>query len=448
MAVISPYYKKYGNFPTVRGTPNGMSRKRQRVSYPSPRSVSTTGSNSSRFLSDFANVFLPAAATAINPMLGLATRGVQTAMRYARKPAATVARRGMQSTGRFTGYIKRSRLSRRKSRKIQKKANNSYMFSVEKSGSQTPSVSAVLGHSTISRVWGIRMIMGAMLRHLFYKAGIKCNSPTQAMTPMVTGTVIRFWFQYAGASNDNFSLSLTAPITFKECLDAALTAFDTKYDTLSATQVPYDLRFRNMSIESPLTAGAPMSINIDLVNAKLSLWCSSRLKIQNRSINSAGNDEADDVDNVPINCISYSGFGTGLDSRYDYLGLGLCANQECIISTSDPVLAGDAPLPSLLNGVKKSGFIRIQPGGIKTDVLKHKVVMSLDSWSRHFVAPRGNSNLRMPIGKFSFMHYEKTLEANNATPVAMSIAYENQLFLESKLLLTSNDIPIPEFVRS
>jgi len=350
----------------------------------------------------------------------------------------------------FGGYVKRGkRITKRKARKAQSRVNNSYMLSVEKSGTQAPSIAAVLGHSTISRTYALRSLYGALLRMLLYKAGIKASSPSTNITPLTTGTVIGMEFQYGAATNDGMSINITAPATFTQVLDAFITAWNAKYDALTATVVPYDVRLRNVYITQSVTAvGQPSNISVDLVNARINVWCTSRLKVQNRSVNTAGDDDADDVDNVPINVVTYSGYGTGLDSRYDFLGLGFNANQDCIISTTDPATAGDAPLPVLLNGVKRSGFTRIDPGRIKTDVIKHTVSMSLDAYTRNVIAPRGNPNLRLPIGKYSFMHYEKTMEANNAAPVAMSIAYENQLYINSKIILRAGDIPIPEFFRS
>lgn len=448
MAVIKPYHgPKVG----VRGVPNGFG-KRQR-SYSSPvrgRSLSARSNASSPMsISSLISPLVTGAATAAGgPVGGLLAEGLMTLLSSRPQETQTDTYRKRYGAGRWAGYVKRRKIKRKTKNRIRKKVNNSYQLSVEKSGTQTPSVCAVLGHSSISRGFAVRAVFGALLRMILYRAGVRATSPTSNITPMVTGTKIGVQFQYAGATNDGWDITITAPISFSAVLDAFINSFNTKYDSLSATLAPYDIRLRNIYMESPALANAPQTISIDLMNAKVSLWTSSRLKIQNRSLNTPGDDDANDVDNVPINVVSYQGYGTGLDSRYDFLGLGLCANQDCIIATSDPPLAGDAPLPALLQGVKKSGFTRIQPGGIKTDVVKAKIYVSLDTMTRHILGPRGNGNLRLPLGKFSFMHYEKTMEANNASPVSMNIAYENQLYINSKIILRANDLPIPEFYRS
>lgn len=442
MAVITPYN---GYRTGIKGIPNGTVRKVGRGRSMRPKRVSSSRSPS--IARSIASTILPLAAGTVGGPAGAVAAGAMEMLldRMFTSTATQMedpAKRKRYGAGRWVGYVKRKRVKRKKL--TRKRVNNSYMLSVEKSGTQTPSVSAVVGHSTISRTYGVRAMFGALLRFILYRIGVKASSPSNNITPMVTGTVIGIEFQYAAATNDGFSITVTAPITFTALLDAFINAWNTKYDSISAGLAPYDIRFRNIYISGTNTN----PVMLDLVNAKINLWCSSRFKMQNRSLNTPGDDDADDVDNVPINCLSYQGFGTGLDSRYDFLGLGFCANQDCIIQTSDPPLAGDAPLPALLQGVKKAGFHRLQPGNIKTDVLKHKVLMSLDNFTRYFLGPRGNGNLRLPIGKFSFIHYEKTMEANNASPVAMNIAFENQLYINAKILATNRDIPIPEFFRS
>lgn len=350
--------------------------------------------------------------------------------------------------GTSAGSFTRRSINSGDKRSTRKQMHTAYQLSVEKSGTQTPSIAGIIGHSSISRQYAVRSLFGALLRMVFYRNGMKANSPSTNIIPLVTGTVVGIDFQYAGATNDGFSITITAPNTFTAILDAFISAWNTKYDSLSATLVPNDVRFRTIYVRSPAVNNSPNTTDLDLVNAKIQMYLSSALKIQNRSLNTAGDDDIHDVDQVPLKMVSYYGYGTGLDSRYDYLGLGFNANQDCIIATSDPALAGDAPLPALLQGVRKTGYTTLEPGSIKTSSLRQSVYLSLDTFTRQVLGPRGNANLRLPIGKFNFLHYEKTLEANNAAPVAMSIAYENQLYVSSKIILKHQDLPIPEFFRS
>lgn len=383
----------------------------------------------------------------INPMAGAAATAGLGLYNYINRDKEVAAKRRRFGNGRWTGYIKRKRV--RNKRKVRKVMNNAFQVSVERSFTQTPSVAGIVGHATGSRSTYLRAVFGAMLRRLFVRAGISCAIPSQNLFPMKIGTVITCTFTYGSTSNDGWSVSIgSVPITFTQVLDAFVSAFTGKYDALSATIAPGNIRLRNLTIEGTAVAGGVSTVSLDISDAKVSLWCTSRLKMQNRSVNTAGDDDADDVDNVPINCVAYSGYGTGCDSKYDYLNVNLCCDGNAVMSLSDPVNLGDAPIPQTFRGVRKSGFFRVQPGNIQTDVIKFKKMFTLDSIIRMLAIPRGDSNIRVPIGKFTFIHLEKTLEANNAAPVAMSIACENQLFIDCKFYMNNSDIPVPEFFRS
>lgn len=453
MVKIFPYKPNLRYSGTSRGFPNGGSSRSPgaRVAQRS-RSRASSGRFSLRDLGDFA---IPAAAAALGgPLAGAAaSAGMSLLPRSMKGPwEQGLNKKGRRyAAGRWTGYIKRKKL--RNKRKIRKTLNNSYQVSVEKSFTQTPTVSGIVGHATGSRQYYKRAVFGAMLRKLFVKAGISCTVPNAALFPMKVDTSITCTFIYGASTTDGFNVTIGAvPITFTQVLDAFVNAFNSKFDTLinvAGTRfVTGNIRFRILSIEGTAVNGGVNTVSLDISEAKISLWCTSRLKIQNRSINTPGDDDADDVDNVPINCVAYSGYGTGTDSKYDWMGTSLNCTQDCILNIADPTNLGDAPIPQTFKGVKKSGFFRVQPGNIQTNVIKFKKVFTLDTLMRILGIPRGDAQMHIPFGKFTFIHLEKTLEANNAAPVAMSIACENQLYIDAKMFMNSSDIPVPEFTRS
>lgn len=421
----------------------------------SPMSISPTGSGSistpgSAIFREMANIALPAVASAVNPALGTAMSLMlsQLGATSSTQSQTTSSGRKRFGAGRWTGYVKGRRIKRKRKRRVKATNNASYQFSVENSWTATPSVSGLVGHSTFSQATGFQMIFGSLLRKLFIANGIWCSVPTSNVTPMALNTVITFEFMYAGTP-DGFSYTVNpVPATFNSILDGVIAAFQTKYDALAATLASGNIRFRRMSMNAPadvLSAGARA---IDLQNASITIWANSRLKMQNRSINSAGNDQADDVDNVPLNCVMYETNGTGTDSKYDFFNIRINANGYHSFNKADPDLFQDAPIASHFRGVKKTGFYRLQPGGIKTSVIKSGRTYSLDYLTETVCRGRADANVRLPIGKFRFIQYEKTIEANQASPVAMSLAFENQVFVAATISLGNKDQVVPRFVRT
>nr|QXP07691.1 MAG: putative capsid protein [Arizlama virus] len=436
------YKQRFGRTPvrTRSGKQPGGVMKRRNV----------TGGRAPSFASQMAQALLPAAASAVNPMLGLAAEGLMAALSPSSAGQIANGPRGKRyGSGRFAGYYKTKRISQKKRRRVQRKLNTSYMLSLERSFTQSPSISGIVGHATCPRGYMTRCMFGAMLKYLFLRMGVKCDPPTASLTPWANNSTITITFTYGAVTNDGFTATIASGATFTQTLQAVQNTWETKYDTLPASVVVTNLRFRTLEFRTTDsgTLGLP-SMTLDISNAKVSYFVSSRLKLQNRSLNTPGDDDADDVDNVPVNVVQYSGYGTGCDSKYDYLGVSLMTDGDGVMNLSNPSNLGDAPIAVTFEGVKRTGFSRLQPGQIKTNVIKFNKSYRLDNLTRLLSIGRGDTQIKLPVGKYSFLHIEKTLEANQTAPVSMNIACENQLYMNCKFYLNYTNIPIPEFVRN
>lgn len=395
----------------------------------------------------------------INPVTALAAEGLIRAFlsRGSQTQAAANKRKGRRyGSSKWTGYIKANKYKRRRqAKRTSRRIDYGYQVSAERGGAITPTLSGIVAHATTPRIMVQRAMFGALLRLLFKSLNIQCNPPNSAVYPLQTGSTIEFDFVYGATTADGFSLAITSGATLTQIVDATISAFNAKYDALSATLAPGNLRFRAMLLKTPTgTVAAPASGSgyMDISSAKLQFWCSSRLKLQNRSINTTGENESDDVDNVPINCVIYEGYGTGTDGRYNYgqpnpVALATDATTG-LLTVSNPENMLDAPLPVMFPGAKRSGFFRVQPGSIKTHVLHYKKSISLEALCRLLFIPRGDSQFILRLGKFGMVHFEKTMESNQSTPVAMNIAFESQLLLSAKAYHNYSDKAVPEFIRS
>lgn len=396
---------------------------------------------------------IPAALVAEGIAKAFSSRRTQTASSSGNRARPKGKRYG---NSRWTGYVKASRYKRRRAvRRTSRSINYGYQVSAERGGSVTPTLSGLVAHATSPRVMVQRAMFGSLLRLLFRKANVQCNPPNSAVYPLLTGTVVEFDFVYGASTGDGFSVTITAGATLTQIVDACISAFNAKYDALAANVVPGNVRFRTMILRAG--TGAPStpasgSVFVDLNNANLAFWCTSRLKLQNRSITTAGENESDDVDNVPVNCVVYEGYGTGTDGRYNYGQPNPVAiatdTSTGLLTVSNPENMLDAPLPVMFPGAKRSGFFRIQPGGIKTHVLRYRKTVSLESLCRMILIPRGDSQFIIKLGKFGMVHFEKTMESNQSSPVAMNIAFESQLFMSVKAFANYSDKAVPEFIRS
>lgn len=341
-------------------------------------------------------------------------------------------------------YIKRFNAKRRYNQ-------GTFMYSLERGSQISPTVSGVIGHITSPRVVMQRVMFGALLRRLFVRAGLRCPIPSRAIEGVTTGDVVTFNFEYGSASLDGFSFTLTAGATFTQALNACVTDWNAKIASLTGSLVFSNTRFYKMSYTPSGNVGTPGRVEIDLTEAKIELHCASMLKIQNRSVGEVGDENADDVDNVPVQGKLYVGYGSGPDSRFQTDATTLVqlhGDANGVIEVSNPENMSDAPLPTLFNGVKKAGFIKIMPGQINRHYIKYKNVMYLTTFLRRILFATADSTPAVNLGKFAFVVLEKTLETNNGSPLAMTLSYEHQLNVTSKIVQVNADDPVPEYVRN
>lgn len=166
--------------------------------------------------------------------------------------------------------------------------------------------------------------------------------------------------------------------------------------------------------------------SLQLTQCKFKYDCLSHLKIQNRTINTAGNNEADDIDNVPIDgrFFDYKSNGTTFN---DYTTAGgssvLTTNADTgVLPISAPTTTGttmykEIPNYKQFSGCKQAGNCHLDPGEIKTSVLKDSFTLSFSQMMKIlFEKPTAvNLHSQYLVGKSRAFAFEKMINA-----VAMS----------------------------
>jgi len=200
------------------------------------------------------------------------------------------------------------------------------------------------------------------------------------------------------------------------------------------------------------TPAKPITTNrhyIKLEQSKIHVDCKSSLKLQNRSIGSEGNDEADDVDNVPIYGRQY--FGKGTDFMHvSATNLGTSRQPRSFtVSNLDGLIFNDntdnvnalrePPLPGEIIGVKSATKARLDPGEIKTSNLSWREKIKLNTIYPTFI-PASSATARVKrstYGTSTFFGLEKMI---NTGTVGMKIAYENQFRIRVSFVEVRNRV--------
>lgn len=191
-----------------------------------------------------------------------------------------------------------------------------------------------------------------------------------------------------------------------------------------------------------IPAGATLNPNfigvttIDLQKCYIKMSVNSNLKIQNRTVSVTADNEADDVNNVPLIGKSYSGTGTGAKFVHSTAGNVpfVADNFKGVIQRAGNVNElAEPPSPRLFDRVQKHGTVSLEPGEIMTSNLKYTKSILLDNliaiaYNEYEDAQAGHRYHQKYIGFFKFFGLEKKIDAVASTSEnVVNVAYEHDL---------------------
>lgn len=319
------------------------------------------------------------------------------------------------------GVNKFARL-RRKKLKV-KRYVASHSKTVEASGSIGSVYASHLVHGTHPVEQVLRLFVEALVRMTVTRLGIAFSNFFD--TAGVNGGWAYVYYASLG----------TTTLTTRSGTFLSTDSFDTICnsiftDMLSQMQLDgtRDIKFETFTInrEAPYTQQSTCRLS----DFYVAVQAKSSYKMQNRSRNALGS-EADEVDNVPIHGKIYGLKGTGSIFR----DLNRFANCHPVIDRLTGLRAingdtdGTQALREVVDGVDivgnpKPRKITVNPGEIKTSVLKWTVKMNLDQLSKHVLEAKNSNYPRVMLGRSRLISVEKMIGTNEVGETAMSIFYE------------------------
>jgi len=172
--------------------------------------------------------------------------------------------------------------------------------------------------------------------------------------------------------------------------------------------------------------------SMNLMGASLEFSLRSTLVVQNRSVTD-GDDDSDDVDNVPLIGRVVSGKGNGTKYIDKQGGAGAFIsdntgfiNREIGMETTS---LGEPPFAQAFLGAKRQSGIYIPSGAVKTTVLANNFKIGLQTFIRKVFIPNSGTPLepqRTTIGQYKLWSVEKQLETSSTTPSDIVLAFQVQ----------------------
>jgi len=314
----------------------------------------------------------------------------------AAKSSGTV--RQATSRGRFSRAKRAPRRRRKFSRKFSRKSASLHgeawhtthgaSSTVEVSGTVADRDCVYIGHAPYIPAEITRVVVYALLRRLYYKAfeydavNLKDIIPYRNQDSL--GHTIKIWFSAAADINNiqNYTYVIPTNQTLVQVADLMNSLFrDSSTGDAGAWQ---NARLLYISLEDTDTGN--MKARVNLIGLMLETHCVSTLKIQNQTTTNSTDNEADDVNNVPLIGKMYRLKGTcpqPTDVNMSAMGIVGGINGMTIVTANS--FTGqqyeawkEPPVGKVFANCRGTSAINLPPGTIKTDVVVMKKKMQFE----------------------------------------------------------------------
>lgn len=354
-------------------------------------------------------------------------------------------KRTSSTYGVSAGKIRKVKKIKRRYRKKMRK----YVFNgVEKTteafkNEGTTGQAITFAHGTFVRDQVLEMAWKAVVKKFFEQQKVYINDWNDVATPYNAAD----WRFVISFINNGVGNSIALAMT-------TLTKYVDIIFWLGDTARPWNnhglnIELDTMQITSNVTFEYRPFALLNLRRTKIHFEIKSSMKMQNRTINSTGNNESDDVDNVPLVGKIYQFKGTGLVRPKTTGDSQVYINDSTGYIT--PIEFGNyrEPIDGLYyDKIKRQGKIKLEPGQIKTSVLTQKGTMFFSTLLNRCVEKFNNSNPKLEYGKCRAFTLEKmidTLADNAPLGIALGLEVNNRFRFSASLMPTY--VQTPEFVR-
>lgn len=335
----------------------------------------------------------------------------------------------------------------------------------------TTQQTVIIGHSTVVSEQILRIAIGAVLKKLFQKMQLEVTSWNDVLSTndFTVGDVFQFSARRApNAALTTFSYTLVladvdTALGFNNLVTKIISNLrnyvNSTFDGLNLANE--GLRFGSVKYVPLGTLKHPLT-ELSLIGCKISMLAKSDLKIQNQSVTVSTDNQADNVNNVPIYGKSYQGSGTGFQVTLPRTTAiaGMLDTRMYNVERNRGIIIENGTSSNLLlepwqrgqfRGAKQDGKLGINPGEIKTSSLSQTMTITLDRIVRDCCQQVTNTaaaeaNPSIKFGKFRMMILDKVIGGTGFTGV--KISYEHNYYIAGYFQpgYSTATVPYYEFV--
>lgn len=268
-----------------------------------------------------------------------------------------------------------------------------------------------IGHSTSPQKTLQLSMFLALAKKLLVLQGISVND-VDAAFPQTSGDKITIAYRdnyQPGTAEQYYQYTTTGSTSARNLADAWMTTFATKSNQLNLVYIEW----------LPGTSASVYSFKkYNLRNATLKVNVKSVMRMQNRTVNKAGQINVDDIYAIPLIGKEYGGIGSGTT----YFGTTNLANSPfiaeddhgLIIKPADAVSLQEPPPKIAFKPLKYAKNLTIGPAAIKVSSLSDNMTIGVNKFiTKVWNGTTGLITYDMnSYGKFRFFGLEKCIESN------------------------------------
>lgn len=346
-----------------------------------------------------------------------------------------------------------------------------FLMRTEKGGVVTQDKCLYVGHSTGAQEKIKRVLFSAIIRKLFKKVGHEFASFKEeaSLSHASRFGVVKLDFALSQEGTilgeDNASTAVEAGHTYETVVTNLMTAYDVATSSTNYSVHLHSIRFIPVT-DAAASGLETMEFKLHLSGARIIMFVSSNLKIQNRTLSSSHTEDAnhayisDSVENNPLQGKSYYGFGNGF--RYGWSndaansteffcnplsGLITADPDEATLTAELKDLLQRPPSSRLLRHCKGSGGVMLNPGLIKGSTLRYNLNTTIDALLSALVPYSSEpATHHFRFGKSRMFALEKMMHTDDANEPDISIGYEVNNFYMGYIVCKTPSVTVDKDV--
>jgi len=322
----------------------------------------------------------------------------------------------------------------------------------ENHGTLSAVQSLYIGHSTIPSTEIQKAVCRAIVKKLFYMAGVDINNFNDKIFTSTPITYVVSMKYYSSATSSTLlnvvSTAVSNTTSFATLADNVSSSIDSSFGSLPVV-------FQEFSLHEGSSATSPTARML-ASDIKLDFEVTSKLLLQNNTkagfVADADQDEnviSDSITNNPLTCqiIEATGINGFHPQGRNDPSIGTWTSffpneTSGLISQSNDALPDDLlkiPSHTYFRKAKKNSWSKLNPGQIKTDFIKSTHSMFLNDYAAKFAVPlevTGAQNIPINIGKCRLLMLEKVLDTAGEQNIVIS--YQLDQAVKCKLRYSRN----------